>query len=68
MSAETALLLALGVPLLLLGGLTIWLSGRRHRLPQGLEWLVARSGTIWVSGVVLITSVVVVRLVLGQGR
>ena len=67
MSAETALLLALGVPLLLLGGLTVWLSGRRHRLPQGLEWLVARSGTIWVSGVVLITSVVVVRLVLGQG-
>jgi hypothetical protein len=37
-------------------------------LPQGLEWLVERSGTIWVSGVVLITSVVVVRLVLGQGR
>lgn len=68
MSAGTALLLALAIPLLALVAATIWLSGSRHHLPQGLEWLVERSGTIWVSGVVLITSVVVVRLLLGQGR
>jgi hypothetical protein len=66
MSAETALLLALGVPLLLLGGLTVWLSGRRHRLPQGLEWLVERSGTIWVSGIVLMTTIVLTRLLLSR--
>lgn len=66
MSAETALLLALGVPLLLLGGLTVWLSGRRHRLPQGLEWLVERSGTIWVSGVVLLTTIALTRLLLSR--
>jgi len=68
MSAETALLLALGIPLLLLVGATLWLSGSRRRLPQGLAWLAERSGTIWVSGVVLITSVMVVRLLMGQGR
>jgi hypothetical protein len=66
MSAETALLLALGVPLLLLGGLTVWLSGRRHRLPQGLEWLVERSGTIWVSGIVLMTTIALTRLLLSR--
>ncbi len=68
MSAGTALFLALAIPLLALVGATIWLSGSRHPLPQRLEWLLERSGTIWVSGVVLITSVVVVRLLLGQGR
>ena len=68
MSAEMALLLALGIPLLLLVGATVWLSGSRRRLPQGLAWLAERSGTIWVSGVVLITSVMVVRLLMGQGR
>lgn len=68
MSAEMALLLALGIPLLLLVGATLWLNGSRRRLPQGLAWLAERSGTIWVSGVVLITSVMVVRLLMGQGR
>ena len=69
MSAETALLLALGIPLLLLlVAATLWLSGSRRRLPQGLAWRAERSGTIWVSGVVLITSVMVVRLLMGQGR
>ena len=68
MSAETALLLALGIPLLLLVAATLWLSGSRRRLPQGLAWLAERSGTIWVSGVVLITSVMVVRLLMDQGR
>lgn len=68
MSAEMALLLALGIPLLLLVGATLWLSGPHRHLPLRLEWLVERSGTIWVSGVVLITSVAVVRLLMGQGR
>ena len=68
MSAEAALLLVLGIPLLLLVGATVWLSGSHQRLPQGLAWLAERSGTIWVSGVVLITSVMVVRLLMGQGR
>ncbi|MFM7264563.1 MAG: hypothetical protein ACKOZW_03020 [Cyanobium sp.] len=68
MSAGTLLLLALGIPLLVLVGATVWLSGSRQRLPEGLAWLAQRSGSIWVSGVVLITSVMVVRLLLKQGR
>ena len=39
MGAE--LLLALGLPLLLLTGLTLWLANRRHRLPAWLAWLKA---------------------------
>jgi hypothetical protein len=60
------LLLALGLPLLLLVGLTFWLSNRRHRLPSALAWLEARSGTIWVSGVVLMISILVIRLLLSR--
>ncbi|MFN9619150.1 MAG: hypothetical protein ACK55X_05490 [Synechococcaceae cyanobacterium] len=66
MGAE--LLLALGLPLLLLTGLTLWLANRRHRLPAWLAWLEARSGTIWVSGVVLMTSILLVRQLLQRAR
>jgi hypothetical protein len=60
------LLLALGLPLLLLVGLTLWLSKGRHRLPHSLAWLEARSGTIWISGIVLMTSVLVMRQLLSR--
>jgi hypothetical protein len=66
MSSGVALLLALGLPLVLLVTLTLWLSGGRHPLPQSLAWLEQRSGTIWVSGVVLMTTVVLVRLLLSR--
>ena len=62
------LLLALGLPLLLLALLTLWLAKHPHRLTPWLAWLEARSGTIWVSGVVLITSLLLVRQLLQRAR
>jgi hypothetical protein len=62
------LLLALGLPLLLLVGLTLWLANGRHQLPSWLARLEARSGTIWVSGVVLMISIIVVRQLLQLAR
>ena len=62
----SALLLALGLPLLLLTALTLWLSNSRHRLPRSLAQLADHSGTIWISGIVLITSLAVVRQLLNR--
>lgn len=68
MPPEAALLLALGLPLALLAALTFWLISPRRKLPATLTWLVARSGTIWVSGMVLMTTVLLVRQLLSRGR
>jgi hypothetical protein len=60
------LLVALGIPLLLITGLTVWLSDRRHRLPAPLAWVARHAGRIWLSGIVLMASLIVVRFVLSQ--
>jgi hypothetical protein len=60
------LLIALGIPLLLITGLTVWLSDRHHRLPGPLAWVARHAGRIWLSGIVLLTSLTVVRFVLSR--
>jgi hypothetical protein len=66
MSLGADLLLALGLPLLLLLGATIWLSERGSRLPAPLAWLAAKRGYLWLSYMVLLVSVLLGRLLLSR--
>jgi hypothetical protein len=66
MSLFTDLLLALGLPLLVLVALTVWLSEPGARLPAPLAWLAARRGYLWLTYMVLMVSVLLGRLLLGR--
>jgi|694.fasta_scaffold01552_46 hypothetical protein len=66
MTRSLDLLIALAIPLMLITGLTVWLNDQRHRLPAPLAWVARHAGRIWISGIVLITSLIVVRFVLSR--
>jgi hypothetical protein len=66
MSLFTELLLVLGLPLLVLVALTVWLSKPGARLPALLAWLAARRGYLWLTYMVLLTSVLLGRLLLSR--
>ena len=66
MSQASQLLLALGLPLLLLVALTVWLTEQGSALPAPLAWLAARRQYLWVSYIVLLASVLLGRLLLSR--
>jgi hypothetical protein len=59
-------LLVLGLPLLLLVGLTLWLQERNGRLPAPLAGLAAQRTRLWVSFLLLWVAVMVGRLLLAR--
>jgi hypothetical protein len=61
-----ALLLALGLPLLLLLGFTLWLEQRQGRLPGWLAALSSRDATLWTIGVGLLIGLSLLRVLLGR--
>ena len=66
MSQANQLLLALGLPLLVLLALTLWLSERGSVLPHPLAWLAARRQYLWVSYTVILASMLLGRLLLAR--
>jgi hypothetical protein len=66
MSQASQLLVALGLPLLLLVALTVWLTEQDSALPAPLSWLAARRQYLWVSYIVLLASVLLGRLLLSR--
>jgi hypothetical protein len=66
MSRVSELLLALGLPLLLLVGFTLLLEQQKGHLPGLLEPLARRSGRLWTIGIGLIIGLNAVRYLLGR--
>jgi hypothetical protein len=66
MSRVNELLLALGLPLLLLVGFTLLLEQQQGRLPGFLEPLARRSGRLWTIGIGLIIGLNALRYLLGR--
>lgn len=66
MSRELELLLALGLPLLLLVGFTLLLERRRGQLPAFLEPLARRSRKLWIIGTGLMIGLNALRYLLGR--
>lgn len=62
----TALLIALGVPLLLLLGFTLLLEKRGGRLPAWLAALSRHDAQLWTIGVGLLISLSLLRYLLGR--
>ncbi len=66
MAPLPALLIALGVPLLLLLGFTLLLEQRRGRLPGWLAALSSRDAMLWNIGVGLLIGLSLLRVLLGR--
>ena len=61
-----ALLIALGVPLLLLLGFALLLEQRRGRLPGWLAWLSSHDARLWNIGMGLLIGLSLLRYLLGR--
>ncbi|MEA5442965.1 hypothetical protein [Cyanobium gracile] len=66
MAPLPALLIALGVPLLLLLGFTLLLEQRRGHLPGWLAALSGRDALLWNIGVGLLIGLSLLRVLLGR--
>ncbi len=66
MALLPALLIALGVPLLLLVGFTLLLEQRRGSLPVWLAALSSRDARLWNIGVGLLIGLSLLRVLLGR--
>ncbi len=66
MAPLPALLIALGLPLLLLLGFTLLLEQRLGRLPAWLAAFSARDAMLWNIGVALLIGLSLLRVLLGR--
>jgi hypothetical protein len=66
MSASVSLLLALGLPLLLVVGLTLVLMRHREHLPPLLQRLSRREAMLWNIGIGLLISMSALRYLLSR--
>lgn len=66
MAPLPALLIALGVPLLLLLGFTLLLEQRRGRLPGWMARLSRHDALLWNTGVGLMIGLSLLRVLLGR--
>jgi hypothetical protein len=66
MAPLPALLIAVGVPLLLLLGFTLWLEQRQGRLPGWLAALARHDARLWTIGVGLLIGLSLLRYLLGR--